>query len=147
MRPCTLSHFSGIQLFVTLWTVAHQVPLSMGLYKEEYWAGLSCPPPGDLPNPGIEPASLMSFALAGRYFTTSATWEAHLVYTYTKTCISYSVFLSGNPTVSFIICTASNFKERARFPLFTQSYLLKIVLIGNPRSYTHPCGCRGGPGD
>ena len=68
MHPCTLSHFSGIQLFVTLWTVAHQVPLSMGLYKEEYWAGLPCPPPGDLPNPGIEPASLISSALAGRYF-------------------------------------------------------------------------------
>ena len=46
-----------ILLFVTLWTVAHQAPLSMGLFKQEYWSGLLCPPPGDLPNPGIEPTS------------------------------------------------------------------------------------------
>ena len=43
---------------------------------QEYWSGLPCPPPEDLPNPGIEPTSLMSPALAGGYFTTSATWEA-----------------------------------------------------------------------
>ena len=62
--------------FVTLWTVAHQAPLSMGFSKQEYWSGLPCPPPGDLPDPGIEPMSLMSFALAGRFFTISTTWEA-----------------------------------------------------------------------
>ena len=62
--------------FVTLWTVAHQSPLSMGFSKQEYWSGLPCPPPGDLPDPGIEPTSLMSFALAGRFFTISTTWEA-----------------------------------------------------------------------
>ena len=45
---------------------------------QEYWSGLSCPPPGDLPNPGTEWESLMSPALAGGFFTTSATWEAHL---------------------------------------------------------------------
>ena len=49
----------------------------MGLSKQEYWSGLPWPPPGDLPDPGIEPTSLMSPALAGRFFTTSATWEAH----------------------------------------------------------------------
>ena len=43
---------------------------------QEYWSGFPCPPPGDAPNPGIEPASLMSPALAGVFFTTSATWEA-----------------------------------------------------------------------
>ena len=42
---------------VTPWTVAHQSPLSMGFSRQEYWSGLSCPPPGDLPNPGIEPRS------------------------------------------------------------------------------------------
>ena len=65
-----------IQLFVTLWTVAHQAPLSMGFSRQEYWSGLLCPPPGDLPDPGIEPTSLTSPALAGRFFTTSPTWEA-----------------------------------------------------------------------
>ena len=53
-----------------LWTVAHQTPLSMGFSKQEYWSGLPCPPPEDLPNPGIEPTSLMSLALAGGFFIT-----------------------------------------------------------------------------
>ena len=49
----------------------------MRFSRQEYWSGLPCPPPGDLPHPGIEPASLMSPTLAGRFFTTNATWEAH----------------------------------------------------------------------
>ena len=57
-------------------TVAHQVPLSMGFFRQEYWNGLPYSPLGDLPDPGIEPGSLMSPALAGRFFITSATWEA-----------------------------------------------------------------------
>ena len=73
---CVLSHFSCIQRFVTLWTVARQAPLSMGLSRQEYWSRLPFPSPGDLPNPGIKPTSLTSPALAGRFFTTSAAWEA-----------------------------------------------------------------------
>ena len=61
--------------FATPWTVARQVPLSMGFPKQEYWSGLPHSPPGDLPDPGIEPTFLVSPALAGRFFT-SATWEA-----------------------------------------------------------------------
>ena len=48
---------SHSQLFATLWTVAHQAPLSMGFSRQEYWSGLPCPPPQDLPNPGTEPMS------------------------------------------------------------------------------------------
>ena len=55
-----LSHFSPVQLFATLWTLTCQAPLSMGFSRQEYWNGLPCPHPGDLPNPGIKPASLMS---------------------------------------------------------------------------------------
>ena len=55
-----------------LWTVACQAPLSMGFSRQEYWRGLPCPPPEDLPNPGIKLASLMSPALAGGFFTSSA---------------------------------------------------------------------------
>ena len=51
------------------WTVTHQAPLSIGVPRQEYWSGLPCPPPGDLPNPGAEPVSLMSPALAGGFFT------------------------------------------------------------------------------
>ena len=75
-HACVLSHFSHVQLFATLWTVTHQAPLSMGFSRQEYWSGLPCPLPRDPPNPGIEPASLMSPALAGGFLNTSATWEA-----------------------------------------------------------------------
>ena len=51
---------SCVQLFATAWTVAHQAPLSMGFSRQEYWSGLPCPCPGDLPNPGSEPQSLKS---------------------------------------------------------------------------------------
>ena len=76
MRACVLSCFSWVTLFAILWTAAHQAPLSMGFSRQEHWSGLPCPPAGDLPNPGIKPTSVMSPALAGRFFTTNATWEA-----------------------------------------------------------------------
>ena len=75
---CVPSCFSHVQLFVTPWTVAHQAPLSIGFSRQEYQSGLPFPPPGDLPNPGIKPRSLISPALVGGFFTTSATWEACL---------------------------------------------------------------------
>ena len=62
---------SCVWLFVTPQTVAHQAPLSVGFSGQEYWSGLPFPPPGDLPNPGIEPMSLVSPAMAGRFFTTA----------------------------------------------------------------------------
>ena len=73
---CSLGHSSHVRLFATLWTVAHQAPLSMGFSRHEYWNGLPFPSPRDLPSPGIKPVVLMSPALAGRFFTTSATLEA-----------------------------------------------------------------------
>ena len=54
---------------MTIWIVAHQAPLSMGFSRQEYWSGLPFPPPGDLPNPGIELLSPASLALSGRFFT------------------------------------------------------------------------------
>ena len=57
---CMLSHFNQVWLFATPWTVAFQAPLSMGFSRQEYWNGLLCPPPGDLPDPGIKPVSLIS---------------------------------------------------------------------------------------
>ena len=64
-------------------TVVCQAPLSREFSRKEHWSGLPCPPPGDLLNPGIEPTSRMSPALAGGFFTTSAPWEAPQH----KTCI------------------------------------------------------------
>ena len=71
---CVLSRFSCVRLFSTPWTVACQAPLSMGFSRQEYWSGLPCPPPGDLPNPGIELTSLASPALAGGFITISNIW-------------------------------------------------------------------------
>ena len=68
-----LSRFSRVHLIATLWAVAHQPSLSMGFFRKEYWSGWPCPPPGDLPDPGIEPVSL---TLAGGLFTISTIWEA-----------------------------------------------------------------------
>ena len=59
---------SCIGLFATLWTIAHQAPLSVGFSRQEYWGGLPGPPPGDLPHPGMEPAPPVSPALAGGFF-------------------------------------------------------------------------------
>ena len=71
-----LSCYSCVQLCVTLWAVTHQAPLSMGFSRQEYWSGLPRPPPEDLNDPGIEPPSPASPALAGRFFTTSTIWKA-----------------------------------------------------------------------
>ena len=60
IKMCVLSHFSHVQLFATPWTVACQAPLSMGFSGQEYWSGLPCHPPGNLPNPEIIPTSLNS---------------------------------------------------------------------------------------
>ena len=67
--------FSCVWLMATPWTVAQQAPLSIEFSWQEYWSRLLFPSPGDLPNSGIEPESLVSPALAGGFFTTGAIWE------------------------------------------------------------------------
>ena len=77
--PCNcslFSRFNRVQLCVTLWTAGHQALMSKGFSRQEYWSGLPWLSPGDLPDPGIKPESLMSPALASVFFTSSATWEA-----------------------------------------------------------------------
>ena len=69
---CALSH---VQPFAAPWTVAHKAPLSKGFSRQEHWSRLPFPSPGDPPDQGMEPASLRSPALVGRFLTTSATWE------------------------------------------------------------------------
>ena len=75
-----LIHFSRVQLSVTTMTIAHQAPLSMEFSRQECWSGFPCPYPGNLPNPEVETASLMSLALAGNFFTTSANIEKTILY-------------------------------------------------------------------
>ena len=74
---CMLSCFSVVDS-ATLWTVDPQASLSIGFSRQEHWSGLPSLPPGDLPDPGIESASLMSPALAGGFFNTSAAWKAQV---------------------------------------------------------------------
>ena len=69
-----LNGISHVQLFVTPRTVTHQAPLSMGFSMQDYWSVFPCPPPEDLPDSGIEPASLMSPALIHGFFTTTSIW-------------------------------------------------------------------------
>ena len=76
-----LGHLSRLWLFAVPRTIAHQAAQTAGFSRPEYESGLPCPPPGDL---GLKPASLMSPALAGTFFTTSATWETHLILGFSK---------------------------------------------------------------
>ena len=69
VKECVCAHLlSRVQLFVTLWTIPCQAPLSMGFSRQKYWSGLPCPLPGDLPDSGIKPMSLKSPALASGFF-------------------------------------------------------------------------------
>ena len=74
-----------LSYFIRVWLFATRLLCPWGFSKQEYWTGLLCPSPGDLPDPGIKPVSLTSLAFAGRFFTTSATWEAH---TFVLICLS-----------------------------------------------------------
>ena len=76
---CVLSWSVTCELFVTPWIIAHLAPLFMGSSGQEYWSRLPFPPPGNLPNPGIKPVSLVSPAWPGRFFITSTTWETHIL--------------------------------------------------------------------
>ena len=73
-------HFGHVLLFVILWTVAHQAPLSTGFSRQEHQSGWPCPPPGVLPDPGTEHVSLMSPIVAGRFYIYTHTYL--LTYTY-----------------------------------------------------------------
>ena len=117
VHVCTCTH-SVVSDSVTPRSVAHQAPLSMGFPRQEYWNWLPFPPPGDLPNPGIKPASPVSLALAGRFITTASSGKLQIVITAEKListidlvckwlCCSIISFLLG------MVCSAFYF---IRFP-------------------------------
>ena len=85
VRVCVRVHahmhlLSHVQLFEAPWTVAYQAPVPMEFSRKDYWSGLPFLTPGDLPDPWIRPASLVSPALAGGFFTPSTTWEAPFLF-------------------------------------------------------------------
>ena len=77
-----LSHFSCIQLFATVRTGVHQAPLSMGFSRQEHRNGLPCPPPGDLPNPGIELMSPASPAMQVDSLLLNHQGSPHVLFSY-----------------------------------------------------------------
>ena len=97
-------HFSCGRLWATLWTVAHQAPLSMGFLRQKNLNGLPCPPPGHLPNPGIKPSFPAS---AGKFFTTSAIWKAASRYSAVRSkmfwlCICFLYFLCVTSIINLL---------------------------------------------
>jgi len=80
-KLCVLIRFSRVWLFMAPWTVARQTPLPMGFSRQEYWNGLPFPSPGYLPDPGVEPGSLMYPALADEFFTTEPPGKPKTSYT------------------------------------------------------------------
>ena len=118
---------------MTLWTVACQAPLSMAFSRQESWSGSPCPPPGHLPDPGIEPTSLISPVLAGGFFTTSAT------YLNTNHCFStiqFSSVAQSCPT----LCNPMNrsmpgLPVHHHLPEFTQTHVHRV---GDAIQPSHP---------
>ena len=91
---CMLSCFSPVQLFVTLWTVASQAPLSMRFPRREQWSEWAAMPSSRAPpNPKIKPASFVSPALASRFFITSTTWEAQDHFFFLPDNFTFKVFI------------------------------------------------------
>ena len=89
MLKVNVKFLSRVQLFATLWTVAHQAPPSMGFSRQEYWSGLPFPSPGDLPGPGIKPRSP---ALQVDTLTSEPPGKPYLIwYINVKTKIAYNI--------------------------------------------------------
>ena len=108
-------HAKSLQLCLTFcdpMDCSSQAPLSMGILQAGYWSELPCPPSGALPDPGIEPASLTSPALTGRFFTTSATWEAqNLLEIICKTHFCSEIFGSYEKSKSKMRMSFKNIKQ------------------------------------
>ena len=120
MTSCVCATDSGVSDSVTQRTVACQAPLSMGFSRQEYWSGLPFPSPGDLPNPGIEPASEYSSpvspALAGRFFTTTPLGKFLHDILSQPLFPSPNVFLSRWHSGKASACNAGNLGVRASIP-------------------------------
>ena len=137
VRECMLSHFSCVQLFAILWTVARQALLFMGFSRKEYWSGLPCLSPGDLPDPGIEPGSpalladsLLSESPGKSSFNQlypSKYCDIHPLKEYTLCIRNYSCYYEG---YKYKICNAC--LRKAWWWKLTRIILVYLTLL-NPR--------------
>ena len=130
---------SRIRLFATPWTVAQHAPLSMGFPRQAYWSGLPFPPPADLPNPGIEPASP---ALVGRFFNTEPPGKARAK---TRDVAKYRIMHKTAPPRRGIIWVQRQPVQRMRNPALKTprlEVLLKLARLLAPPPHTHtPFAC------
>ena len=130
-----VSRFSCLQLFEAPWSVVHRTLLCMGFPRGEYCSGLPCPPPGDLPNPPTEPGSFMSPALAGRFFTTRATWQTQEVHYIQFSSVIQSCLTLCDP----MNCSMSGLPVHCQLPDFTQTHVhLVRDAIQPPRLLSSP---------
>ena len=96
----------------------------MGLSRQESWSGLPCPPPGDLPNPGINPRDLTPCALAGKFFTASTTWKALCIYSYYKILACVVIHPRARPHSVVCIFPSTTPSQLVTAGLFSVSLLL-----------------------
>ena len=136
-----LSCFHRVLLFVTLWTVACQAPLTMGFSRQEYWSGLPCPPPGDLSDPEVELMSLSSTALTDVFFTTSATWEAQ-IYTY-MLLILVVQRKQRQHSKAIILQLKLNFKKLPYIPIKRKSLVFLRGVVRVTSIFKGPAKMRG----
>ena len=131
LHACMLSRFSHVRFFATLWTIAHQAPLSMGFPRQEYWSGLPLPSPGDLPNPGVEP---MSLTLAGRFFATEPPGKPEFVYFKQPQMLSQYLW---SQSCSSVYVTSETFREeeRGKLGFFTFSAGVGGKRVPSTKSY------------
>ena len=133
VRACMLSCFSRVQLFATqwtLWTVAHQAPLSMGSSRQEYWSGLPCPPPRDLPDPGIEPVSCGS-CTAGGFFISEPLGKPHIYifHIYTYIYISIHVYTHIYTHIHMYTGVSLNHRQKEILPFATTWMHLEDIML------------------
>ena len=102
-RVYVLSHFHRVQLCAALWTVSLQAPLCMGLFRQEYWSGLPCPPPGIFPTQGLNPCLLHQPALTSGFFTASTSWEAQVLHGVGQNvCSGFSIISCRKTRTNFL---------------------------------------------
>ena len=125
---CVPSLFSCVRLFATLWTVACWAPLSMRFSRQEYWSGLSCPSPGDLPNSGIKSASLTSPAFL-------------YVYTYISILMEYIIAVVQWLSHVQLFATPWTAACQASLPFTISQSLLKLKSIESVMPTNHLVFC------
>ena len=112
---------------MTPWTVVPQAPLSMEFSRQEYWSRLSCPPPGDLPNPGIEPESL---ALAGGFFTTAPPGWPMKVYACTKSARGYPPNIRRkSQMIGYRVFAFSFFFCLQMYTISAMRYIICVIIV------------------